>query len=266
MSAREKKKSKRVASLTDLLAEHTHAAEQEKQEIEERLRAKEEEDRQRQAAEELRQRELLRERLEEEKRRAEERFLRRDRQESPEAAAGTQSVNEGSGLIEGSTVFALQVPSSRKGHLLLAVLATVIVTGGGAAAAYFLLLADKSPQLDVMSRHAHAVLSETRSVAASLWDAHRATEEAFRRAAEAERLAKDIATLRAQVAGLETATQQAMSEADREVALRKAAEAARDGLPPPEEPTKNPRKPRKDRDEIPRPDRRIFEPGGPLTE
>ena len=223
MSAKEHK-GQAGASLSDLLAEHTRVAEQEKQELEDRLREREEQGRLRREQEEQRQKELLQKRLQEEKQRAEERFQRQQRKDAPVAAAAVQAVTEGSGLIDRSSL-ALHVPPTRKGHTLLAVFATFVVMAGGAAAAYFLLFADKSPQLDIMGRHAVAVLGEARREASSLWATHRATEESERQAAEVDRLGKELSTLRTSLAEVTTAKQQAEILAAQEAKKREQAEA-----------------------------------------
>jgi len=205
-----------VASLTDLLAEHTRIAEQERQEIESRLREKEEEERRRREEEERRQKELLQQRLEEEKRRAQERFQRQQGRETAGEAAPAVA-------IPIAPLPAVAAAPQQKGHTLLAVAATVVLMAGAAVGAYFLFFADHSADLSVMGHQGGAVVAEAARQAEVLNATHAANVAAAQQSEKIAGLEQQLATAAADIDRLKSE----MSDAQKAAAdARKAAEEA----------------------------------------
>lgn len=219
-NASKKRDSKRrpEASLTDLLAEHTRVAEQERQEIESKLREKEEEERRRREEEERQQKAVLQQRLEEEKRRAQERFQRQqDKDERSVAGAGPVAA-----VVATASVAAA---SPAKGHALLAVAATIVLMAGAAAGAWFLFLNDPTPELSVMKRQGTAVVAAAGRQADVLLASWAATQQAEAQGGAVEALQKKLTVAESDIQRLEAKMTEAQKAA---AAAEKAAAATRE--------------------------------------
>lgn len=213
---------RQVASLTDLLAEHTRVAEQERQEIESRLREKEEDERRRREDEERRQKELLQQRLEEEKRRAQDRFQRQQGREAQAEVAPAPAAP--------AAVVAVAPPA--KSHTLLAVAATVVLMAGAAVGAYFLFFTDTAPARRVMRHQGSAVVAEVARQADVLAATHAANEGAEKQAQTIASLQQQLATASADIERLKSEmsdAQKAAAEARKQMeeTAQAAAEAAK---------------------------------------
>jgi hypothetical protein len=204
-----------AASLTELLAEHTRVAEQERQELEARLRAREEEERRAREEEERRQKELLQQRLAEEKRRAEMRFQRQQARETePERPAAPVPAPQ-------PAAQAREPAAPRRGRLALAVAATVVVTAGLAVGAWALFLSDTRPDRAVV-RHMGAAMVTQAGLAVDAQQArHAAQQHAAEQAGALVALEQRLATARADIGRLEAE----MTETQKQAAAdRKRAE------------------------------------------
>ena len=221
----------KLASLTDLLAEHTQLADQEKREIEAKLRAKDEQEKKQKEAEEERQKQLLQARLEEEQRRAQQRFQKRDAPQASAVEPEEESPAAKAAAAAAAAAAPMTPPKPSAARVFIAVAATLVITAGLAVGAFFLFLNDRSPQADVLRSHASAAITESTMQAEALIAVHAANGEDARKAAIIEGLRAELAASKADTVRLtgeksvaEEAALAAQAEAERQAQL--AAEAA----------------------------------------
>jgi len=213
--AQQEKKRRPSASLTDLLAEHTRVAEQERQQMEAQLRAREEEERRAREEEEHKQKELLRQRLDEEKRRAEERFQRQQEREAPSRPAP---------VVAAPTAAPAPAPAPpSRLRLVLAVALTAIVMAGLAVGAWSLFLTDTRADRSVLRRTGAGMMAHASLAADQQQARHAAAQNATRQASALVELEKQLVSARADIVRLESE----MTEAQKQAAAdRKRAEDA----------------------------------------
>lgn len=217
------------ASLTDLLKEHAQIAEQEKQELESRLREKEDEERRKREDEERRQKLLLQQRLEEEKQRAQQRFQRV--QERAKEAEEPTSVRAGGAVVAAPTVAptvasSVMMHAPKKSLTPLWVAVTAIVVGGAAAGAYFLLLNDKAPALSAMHHSALAAMATGTYQAEVVRARYDASEVAAKQAEQIARLEGDVKTAQGEIVKLGGTIKEKEDALAAEAAKRAEMEAA----------------------------------------